>query len=460
MTEIIEHPREGKEIRTEITFVPVDEVVVPEKLVRPLNEDRVRMISASMKEIGLRYPITVTDTGTLVAGNHRLAAAKLLGWEKIKAEIVSEDDLDNRLWSLVENLMRHGLTELEEAECLKEYNDILVARGMRNENGGDRRSEGIKRKKNTAEVAKEIGMSKATLNRRIRIATNIGTDARDAIRNTKVADSMSEMMRLADISSAEEQLVVAQKVADGRIKTVKEVVTEMERDKQRKEFEKMSEETKKLPDNILLVNADFFEYAKTITPGSIDCIITDVPYVEEWRENIARFLIASAKVIRPGGAVITYLGHIRLPEYFEALEFIREMVKAEGKGDIVEFYWQCALVHRGHLAAVHPVGAMCGFKPVMIAMKPPKQKPYKMYNDLIEGSGREKDMHDWQQSGAELLPMIDAFTKPSDVILDPFMGAGTVGIMAKMTARKFIGVEIDKGTYELAYKAILETKCD
>ena len=102
--------------------------------------------------------------------------------------------------------MRHGLTELEEAECLKEYNDILVARGMRNENGGDRRSEGIKRKKNTAEVAKEIGMSKATLNRRIRIATNIGTDARDAIRNTKVADSMSEMMRLADISSAEEQL--------------------------------------------------------------------------------------------------------------------------------------------------------------------------------------------------------------------------------------------------------------
>ena len=92
--------------------------------------------------------------------------------------------------------------------------------------------------------------------------------------------------------------MVAQKVADGRIKTVKEAVTEMERDKQRKEFEKMSEETKKLPDNILLVNADFFEYAKTITPGSIDCIITDVPYVEEWRENIARFLIASAKVLR------------------------------------------------------------------------------------------------------------------------------------------------------------------
>ena len=148
----------------------------------------------------------------------------------------------------------------------------------------------------------------------------------------------------------------------------------MERDKQRKEFEKMSEETKKLPDNILLVNADFFEYAKTITPGSIDCIITDVPYVEEWRENIARFLIASAKVLRPGGAVITYLGHIRLPEYFEALEFIREMVKAEGKGDIVEFYWQCALVHRGHLAAVHPVGAMCGFKTGNDRHEAPKTK--------------------------------------------------------------------------------------
>jgi ParB family chromosome partitioning protein len=458
MPQLIEHPTEGKEIRTEITFVPVDEVVVPEKLVRPLNEDRVRMISASMKEIGLRYPITVTDKGTLVAGNHRLAAAKLLGWEKIKAEIVTEDDLDNRLWALVENLMRHGLTELEEAESLKEYNDILVARGVRNENGGDRRSEGSKRKKNMVEVAKEIGMSKATLNRRIRIATNIGTDARDAIRNTKVAESASELGRLADISSAEEQLIIAQKVADGRIKTVKEAVTEMERDKQRKEFEKLSEETKKLPDNVQLVNADFFEHVKLIKPNSIDCIITDVPYVEEWKENIARFLFASARILKPGGAVVTYLGHIRLPDYFEALEFMREMAKNEKDMDIVEFYWQCALVHRGRLAAVHPVGANCGFKPVMIAMKPPKQKPYKYYNDLIEGSGREKDMHDWQQSGEELLPMIDAFTKPGDVMLDPFMGAGTVGIMAKMTARKFIGCEIEKDTYELAYKAILEAK--
>jgi len=463
MAQIIEHPTEGKESRTEITFIPVDGVVIPEKLIRPINEDRVRMIAASMSEIGLRYPITVTEKGILVAGNHRLAAARLLGWEKIKAEIVSDDALDNRLWSLVENLMRHGLTELEEAECLKEYNDILVARGVLNENGGDRRSEKSRHKKNTHAIAKEMGMSKTTLNKKIRIVTNIGTDARNAIRNTKVAESVSELGRLADISSAEEQLEIAQKVADGEIKTVKEAVTAMDRDKQRKEFEKMSEEMKKLPDNVQLVNADFFEYTKTITPGSIDCIITDVPYVDGWKDNISRFLFAAARILKPGGAVITYLGHIRLPEYFEALEFMREMAKAEGKGDIVEFYWQCALVHRGRLAAVHPVGANCGFKPVMIAMKPPKQKPYKYYNDLIEGSGREKDKHDWQQSGAELLPMIDAFTKPGDVILDPFMGVGTVGIMAKMTARKFIGCEIENDTYLLALrnfvdKAVLEAK--
>jgi site-specific DNA-methyltransferase (adenine-specific) len=47
-------------------------------------------------------------------------------------------------------------------------------------------------------------------------------------------------------------------------------------------------------------------------------------------------------------------------------------------------------------------------------------------------------------------------------ILDPFMGSGTTGVACVKTGRKFIGVEIDPGYFDIAVnrikKAIAEQK--
>ena len=183
-------------------------------------------------------------------------------------------------------------------------------------------------------------------------------------------------------------------------------------------------------------------------------ILTDPPYVDEWKENISPFLNVANRVLKPGGTLVMLIGHARLPEVFEGLR----NCKTEFKDSALQFYHICALAHTGHLAAMHHVGAMNGFKPIIIAMKPPIHKPIKPYNDLIQGSGREKDIHDWQQSAGEVLPLVDAFSKPGDVILDPFMGSGTYGIVAKMTVRKFIGIEMDKNTFQDAHRCILEVE--
>lgn len=47
-------------------------------------------------------------------------------------------------------------------------------------------------------------------------------------------------------------------------------------------------------------------------------------------------------------------------------------------------------------------------------------------------------------------------TKNDDVVLDPFMGSGTTGVVCKKLNRNFIGIEIDKDYFDLARKRIEE----
>lgn len=48
-------------------------------------------------------------------------------------------------------------------------------------------------------------------------------------------------------------------------------------------------------------------------------------------------------------------------------------------------------------------------------------------------------------------------SKPGDTILDPFMGSGTTGSVAKKMGRHFIGIEISDEYFEIATKRINST---
>jgi site-specific DNA-methyltransferase (adenine-specific) len=49
---------------------------------------------------------------------------------------------------------------------------------------------------------------------------------------------------------------------------------------------------------------------------------------------------------------------------------------------------------------------------------------------------------------------VEASTNEGDSSLDPFMGSGTTGVACVKTVRKFIGIEIDPGYFEIAKKRI------
>lgn len=49
---------------------------------------------------------------------------------------------------------------------------------------------------------------------------------------------------------------------------------------------------------------------------------------------------------------------------------------------------------------------------------------------------------------------IKLFTKPGDIVLDPFIGSGTTAVAAKQLGRKYIGIEIDPTYIHIAQERL------
>jgi len=70
---------------------------------------------------------------------------------------------------------------------------------------------------------------------------------------------------------------------------------------------------------------------------------------------------------------------------------------------------------------------------------------------------RHKTPHPTEKPEKLLERIILIGGKEEDTILDPFMGSGTTGVVAKRLNRNFIGIEIDEKYYDIAQKRINNT---
>ena len=71
--------------------IQIDEIYIPMKLRKPVDEDKVLSLAESIQESGQKTPIQVrpdAERYVLVSGLHRLEALKLLGQGKVTALVV------------------------------------------------------------------------------------------------------------------------------------------------------------------------------------------------------------------------------------------------------------------------------------------------------------------------------------------------------------------------------------
>jgi hypothetical protein len=148
---------------------------------RALSEDAVARLAASLRDIGLRQPITirvadlmvidgdeVEGVPVLVAGAHRLAAAKSLGWSHIDCIEVDDDAIKAEMWEIAENLHRLDLTKEQRDEHIRRYAELVEARrAIKSDTLTDFKQVGAGRgnKGVAAEIAAETGLSQRTVRR-------------------------------------------------------------------------------------------------------------------------------------------------------------------------------------------------------------------------------------------------------------------------------------------------------
>ena len=202
---------------------------------REAAPEAVQRLSESIAEVGMMNPITVTGDHTLIAGLHRLEAARKLGWTEVECRISDMDALHTELAEIDENVIRTGLSDLELSELLarrkKIYETLHPATIARNLPGHASNYESSsdkltgKEKPFSQDTAEKMGVSPRTVERHVQIAENLTPETKEILHGTDRKITKQNLTKLSRLEP-NQQAEAAKQLTDGTIKSVDEYTSE------------------------------------------------------------------------------------------------------------------------------------------------------------------------------------------------------------------------------------------
>ena len=192
---------------------------------RDIVQANVDMLRSSIEQVGLIQPIRVRPAGVIVrglgeqgfqivAGHHRVAAARALGWTEIDAIVDTAEHLQAELMEIDENLCRAELTASQRAQAIRRRKQIWEALHPAEIQVGQLVPPEIgygkpppQRQKFASETAAISGESKRDVNRHLARAEAIGDDL-ERVTGTSL-DKGVELDALAKLPEPERKDLIA-----------------------------------------------------------------------------------------------------------------------------------------------------------------------------------------------------------------------------------------------------------
>ena len=198
---------------------------------------------------------------------------------------------------------------------------------------------------------------------------------------------------------------------------------------------------------------DCIKVMRQMPARSVDFILTDPPYVTRYRDRQGRKVANDDngrwlrpafremhRVLKDGGFAVSFYGWNKIDLFMDAW-------KAAGFRVV------------GHLVFRKRYASSAKFlryqhEQAYLLAKGNVSLPENPIPDVIDFPYAGNKLHPTQKPVEALRPLIEAFTKSGELVLDPFSGSGSTLAAAQQLGRDWIGVELDSRHHETASKRL------
>jgi hypothetical protein len=200
------------------------------------------------------------------------------------------------------------------------------------------------------------------------------------------------------------------------------------------------EEAEALPAGVVeaqIIVGDFRERGHAIDDASVDLIFTDPPYAAEFVELFGQLAEFAARVLVPGGSLITFVGKHTLPKVLALMT------------PHLDYYWSIAATHGGARKNEPGLQVQAGWHLLLWFVKGGRLAPHVRgtISDIVKSEpGNKIADHRWAQGLVEASYYIDKLSRRNALVVDPLLGGGSTGVAAIKAGRRFLGFEIDPQT--------------
>jgi DNA modification methylase len=198
-----------------------------------------------------------------------------------------------------------------------------------------------------------------------------------------------------------------------------------------------------------IIHGNCIQVMKGMPTGSVDFILTDPPYIASYKsrdnhtvlnDDNAAWLNPSFaqmyRVLKPNAFAISFYGWPKVDLFFAAWKQAGFRIA----GHIIfrkNYASKSAFLQYRHEAAY-------------LLIKGNPALPTAPLPDVMDWTYTGNKLHPTQKSIDILKPLIDSFTKPGDLVLDPFAGSGSTCVAAQRTGRQYLGIELDPNHHQTA----------
>ncbi len=397
---------------------------VPFQLMPDLPTWEFESLKESIRKYGVIIPIVKDETGAILDGHHREKACQELGIKNIPTiTLAGLTDDEKRDHALILNLVRRKITR-------KQLRSIIATELRRSPELSNRW------------LAEIVGTTNKTVESVRRDLLCIGEIPQCETYRTKDGRNYPATRiyteRTTQTDRARVALETLGETAPRKSVTLKQLEREA-KEKERSSTQRVKYQKPREQAQIRLYHSTFqkLEDTASIEPGSVDLVLTDVPYAREFAPQFDELANFAARILKDGGIFAVYLGVVQVADAIMSLSKCLDYRATAfsswlGDGPVLQ-HLQCVTQST----------------PILVFSKGRWTRTTRWYN-VFHNETCEQDQHKWQKPLGDVEHWIHSFSNPGEVVCDPCAGSGTTALACHRLGRKFVGGDCDRDAIRVA----------